>query len=61
MGFERFAASHLHTPDRPCPGASEGFEWPPVHAVSLTMEMKLCSKCLVVENARLVLADGSDF
>ena len=57
MGFEAFAASHLRSMDRPCPGASVGYDWPPVRAISLTLEMKLCSKCLIVENARLVLAD----
>ena len=58
MGFEQFAANHLHSIERQCPGASEGYDWPPVSVLSLTLEVKLCSKLMIVENARLVLADG---
>ena len=57
QGFEQFAVSQLRSMERQCPGACEGYDWPPLRAVSLTLEMKLCSKLIVVENARLVLAD----
>lgn len=59
-GFEKFVGDYLRSEERPCPGEDEGYTWPPVQAVSLTLEVKLCSSVLVVENARLVMADACD-
>ena len=56
-GFETFASNQLRSEERPHPAKEEGYDWPDLKVVSVALEMKLCSKKLIIEHCRVVLAD----